>query len=111
MIDLLPLLTKRYKLILLSNTNDLHVEVIEKQYAFFQYFHHLVFSHLTGTSKPDPKIYQTALDLSNSSPETCLFIDDLEENVKVAIAMGMSGIVFSGYTDLIDKFTKYHIIY
>ena len=102
MIDLLPDLKSRYQLVLLSNTDELHVEYIDRHYGFFHFFDHLIFSYEVGFLKPGEKIFQIALEKSQSSPEQCVFIDDLEKNVRTAVRLGMRGIHFKGY----DRFVQ-----
>ena len=35
-----------------------------------------------------------------------MFIDDTEENVRIAEELGFTGIVFTGYDDAVDKLDK-----
>ncbi|MBP7778848.1 MAG: HAD family phosphatase [Acidobacteria bacterium] len=49
-----------------------------------------------GVLKPDPRIYQLALEVMHAAPSRCLFIDDREENVAGAQAVGMRAIHVSG---------------
>lgn len=42
--------------------------------------------------KPDPALYQLALDLTQRSPEECCFIDDRAENLEPAAQLGMKTI-------------------
>ena len=47
-------------------------------------------------SKPDIRIYEILLEKYSLIPEECLFIDDLEINVKAAEGSGMKGLVTFG---------------
>jgi putative hydrolase of the HAD superfamily len=47
-----------------------------------------------GIMKPDPRIYQIALDRLNVRPEEAVFIDDFIENVQGAKAVGIHAIHF-----------------
>lgn len=47
-----------------------------------------------GLRKPEPAIYQRALDILGKPPQRVLFIDDRQENVDGAIAAGMQAIRF-----------------
>lgn len=49
-----------------------------------------------GVSKPDPKIYEMALALSQAKGKESVFVDDREENLTPARALGMTGIRFTG---------------
>ena len=99
-------LKKRYKLLLLSNTNAIHYEAIQESYSVLQYFDLVVLSHEVKAMKPDPAIYQKALELAECSAEHCLFIDDLPENIEGARRTGMDGIVFQSYVDLKEQLSR-----
>ena len=46
--------------------------------------------------KPSPEIYKIALDQFHLSPEECLFVDDMEPNVRGAEAVGIPAFQFTG---------------
>lgn len=57
-------------------------------------FDAVIDSSAVGMRKPDPMIYQLALDqLGVSSPETSAFLDDFEPNVDAARQLRMHGIL------------------
>ena len=57
-------------------------------------FDAVIDSSAVGMRKPDPRIYQLALDqLGVSNPETSAFLDDFEPNVAAARLLGMHGIL------------------
>ena len=82
----LPALLKpRYRLLLLSNTNELHARQFLRQFAdVLAPFDALVLSHEVGVRKPDPRIYEHCRRLAGRPAEECLFIDDLPSNVEAA---------------------------
>jgi putative hydrolase of the HAD superfamily len=61
---------------------------------------HVVNSARVGLAKPDPRIYRLAADLAGVSPDRCLFVDDSEENVTAAAALGMHTVHFREPADL-----------
>lgn len=61
---------------------------------------HVVNSARVGLAKPDPRIYRLAAELAGTAPERCLFVDDSEENVAAAAALGMRAVHFRGPADL-----------
>ena len=85
-------LSKKYKLALLSNTDPIHVAHMESTFTFFNYFPVRIYSCAAGMSKPNPAIYQEALRASKVKANEAVYIDDLEENVAAAKALGMIGI-------------------
>jgi putative hydrolase of the HAD superfamily len=46
-----------------------------------------------GVRKPDPRIFEMALDRLDVAPEQAAFLDDYEGNVKAAQALGMTGVL------------------
>ena len=89
---LLQRLTRNKKVYLLSNTNALHYEFIQQRYTFPQQVHGAVLSHEVGARKPEPAIYAAAVKLAGVPAESCLFIDDLKENVEGARRFGLRAI-------------------
>lgn len=59
-----------------------------------KFFDGTVVSALEGCIKPDPKIYEILLDRYRLKPEECLFIDDVEENIRAAKELGMDVYLF-----------------
>lgn len=83
-----------YQLILLSNTNALHIECIQKHISFFEdfkaCFNKFYLSHEVMMRKPDATIFEFVLSENNLKPEECLFIDDTTENTEAAKALGFN---------------------
>ncbi|HZT79321.1 MAG TPA: HAD family phosphatase [Gemmataceae bacterium] len=100
-IDLLPRLKPNYRLLLLSNTCDLHARKFLPQFAdALRHFDALVLSHQVGLRKPRPEMFAHALQLARCRAEECLLIDDLPANVAGAKACGWQGIVYRGAEEL-----------
>ncbi len=85
---------------LLSNTNPLHWEFIRKRYAFAREARGAVLSCSVGARKPEKAIYEAAVRAAGVPAERCLFIDDLEENVRGARAAGMRALRFKSAAQL-----------
>ena len=85
-------LAKNYRLALLSNTDPIHVAHMESTFTFFKYFPVRIYSCVVGKSKPNPAIYQDALRATKVKANEAVYIDDLEENVAAAQALGMTGV-------------------
>ncbi len=101
---LLPRLRPRYRLLLGSNTNELHAARFRRQFAdAFRHFDHLVLSHEARTRKPEAAFFQHCLSLAACNAEECVFIDDLPANVAGAQACGMHGIVYRDVRDLREQ--------
>ncbi len=84
---------KDYQLILLSNTNEIHIDWIKKNISFFkefvECFDSFYLSYEINFRKPDAEIYQFVLDKHELNPEECLFIDDTKENTDAAAKLGI----------------------
>ena len=77
------------KIACFSNTNSLHWNYMLDNYKFFQLFDHCFASHLLGLAKPDTASFKKVTELLEVSPESCLFIDDILENIEGAKSLGM----------------------
>ncbi|MGW5864263.1 HAD-IA family hydrolase [Streptomyces sp. NPDC055239] len=62
--------------------------------------HTVVSSAGVGVVKPDRRIYEIAVERAGVPAERCLFVDDREENVDAAVALGMQGLLYTGPDDL-----------
>lgn len=82
-----------YRLILLSNTNELHIKWIQDHVSFYEEFKAcfdgFYLSHEIGLSKPSKEIYKFVLSQHKLKPEECFFIDDSKDNVMAAAALGI----------------------
>jgi putative hydrolase of the HAD superfamily len=89
--DLLERVRERYRVAFLSNSNEVHAEVIPRQFAaLFRRDDRFVFSHRFHCAKPDPEIFRRTLEVIGALPQHAVFIDDLIENVIAARALGMT---------------------
>ena len=94
-VKLIERLNGSHSIWLLSNTNTQHIrDEIENRYLFPQLVDGAIYSFDAGYRKPDKEIYQYALRMAKTQPDQSLFIDDLEENILSAKAIGMHGIHF-----------------
>lgn len=60
----------------------------------------VVSSARVGVTKPGHRIYEIAAERAGVPAHRCLFVDDRMENVEVARALGMTGVLFTGVPDL-----------
>jgi putative hydrolase of the HAD superfamily len=110
-IALLPRLKPHYRLLLGSNTNELHTKQFCRQFAdALRHFEALVFSHTIGVCKPDAAFFAHCQRLAGSPAEQCLFIDDMPANVAGARGCGWHGIVYQGITNLQEEFAALGIV-
>ena len=101
---LLPRLKGRHRLLLLSNTNELHARQFLPQYReTLAAFDALVLSHEVGQRKPNREVFVYCQRLAHCAPGECLFVDDLPVNVEAAERAGLRGIVYTPDSTLADK--------
>ncbi|HSJ12175.1 MAG TPA: HAD family phosphatase, partial [Gillisia sp.] len=101
---------KNYRLFLLSNTNEIHIDWIKENVPFFEDFKNcfeaFYLSHEIHFRKPDAAIYKFVLDTHDLRPEESLFIDDTKENTDAAAAIGIHiWNLEPGREDIVDLFT------
>ena len=87
--------SKKYRLFLLSNTNDLHIKWVQNSVGevFYQEFKNsfeqFYLSHEINFRKPDSEIYEFVLNENNLIADETLFVDDLKENTDSARKLGI----------------------
>jgi putative hydrolase of the HAD superfamily len=98
---LLPHLKPHVRLLLGSNTNELHSRHFRRQFAdALRHFDALVLSHEVGARKPEAAFFQHCQRLAGCAAAECLFIDDLAANVAGAQACGWQGLVYRDPAEL-----------
>ena len=95
-IPLLKALKANFKLVLFSNTNEIHyqrvVQSIHKNYNTNMLeilFDNLYFSHQLHARKPDPSAFQAVLKQASAQAHNTIFIDDTKRHVRGAEAIGI----------------------
>lgn len=87
-------LRRRYRTVLLSNTNSLHFEQLRHSLPHLQHFDRFVLSYEVKALKPSPAIYAAAVEAAGCRPEECFFTDDIEANVAAAREFGIDAVRF-----------------
>jgi epoxide hydrolase-like predicted phosphatase len=106
-VRLLPELKKRgFRLYYLSNFPLDIFEEVSTEYYFFKYFDGGLISAEAKFSKPDIGIYNILNKKYSLVPKECLFIDDIEVNVRAAQALGMKGIITYGSLEISNDIEK-----
>ncbi len=98
--DLLATLHRHYRLVLLSNTNEIHFQMIHRTYPLLRHFDALVLSYQARAMKPDPRIYEEAIRQAHYPPEQCFYTDDVLEFVEAGRRCGLDAVRFTGLADL-----------
>ncbi len=109
MIELGHALASKYRVWLASNTCKEHYEWIIHRFPKIKFFRGAALSYELGAMKPSIQYFASTLRLFNISADTSLFIDDIQANVEGARALGINGVIFDGYQNLIKELQKYGI--
>jgi glucose-1-phosphatase len=112
-LEFLQMLSKKYRLFLLSNTDAIHVETFEQRSgisfysAFYQCFEKVYFSYELKMRKPNVPIFNYLLKEHGLQAKQTLFIDDKKENTDSAQSLGFQ--VWNlqvGKEDVVELFEK-----
>ena len=71
-----------------SNTNDMAIAHIRRNFPFFANFDGHILSYEIGAMKPAPKIYEELEKMSGKRGAEILYLDDRQENVDAGAARG-----------------------
>ncbi len=94
-LEFLQMLTLKYKLILLSNTDAIHIAQFEHKVGmtfasdFYQCFEKVYFSYEVGIRKPDEAFFKLLIKNHNLSEKRTLFVDDKKINTDAAEKLGI----------------------
>ena len=98
------------RLVLASNTNELHFEAIAAGWSdLIAWMDDVVLSCRAGARKPSPQFYATVLDKLGTPPAESLFIDDRPDFVAAASEAGMLGLQYVPGLDLAAVLADYHV--
>ena len=90
----------RVRLMVLSNTNVLHLEYIRQLVPVLNSFEHVIGSYEVGVCKPDPEIYKIAVDRAQVDAAQVVYIDDRPEMVAGGQRAGLHAIRFENSQQL-----------
>lgn len=94
---------------LIGSLNNESRELNEYRFKTFGlrgYFDVALTSCFLAMRKPNPAIYERAIDIVGRSPERILFIDDRPENVEAAQRAGLTALRFAGAEALASDLNK-----
>jgi FMN phosphatase YigB (HAD superfamily) len=115
-LEFLQLLSHKYRLFLLTNTDVIHINRFEDNVGvsffsdFYQCFEKVYYSYEMGMRKPDAAIYSHIVNKHDLSPKRTLFVDDKKINTDAAASVGLH--VWNlqvGQEDVVDLFSQKHL--
>ena len=96
--ETLAYLQSKYTLHLISNGFKESTEIKVAGTNLSPYFQNIIISEVVGVNKPDPLIFQHAIDLAGTTKEESLMIgDSIEADIRGALAFGMDAIYFNPF--------------
>ena len=103
--EIIRALKPKWRLGLLSNTDPLHFQYVVSTFPIVSVLEKWILSYEVGFKKPDPRIFQKAMEWASVEPEKILFIDDTKGHVEAAVSLGMQGIHFLSADQLKKELT------
>ncbi len=76
-----------------SNTNDLAIEHVRRNFPFFKHFDGYIFSYEVRGLKPQPEIYAAMETLTGRRGADLVYLDDRPENIAAGAARGWRAIL------------------
>jgi len=92
--DILSYLDKKYKLHIITNGlhEVQHLKLINS--GILEYFDTVVDSETIGVKKPNPQIFEYAIQIANAQTQNCVMIGDcIEADINGALNVGMKAIL------------------
>jgi putative hydrolase of the HAD superfamily len=112
-LEFLQKLSHKYRLFLLSNTDEIHIAKFEHRVGmtfareFYQCFEKVYFSFEIGFRKPEPEAFSFILNKHELNPKRTLFVDDKKMNTDIAASLGMHvWNIQVGKEDVTDLFSQ-----
>lgn len=115
-LDLLLKLKEKYQVMILSNTNSIHVDhihdvmlpAVAQTSSFAPFVHEVYYSHHLNLRKPEPQIYEHVLKTHGLVPEKTAFLDDNIHNIEAAQALGIHSILVTHPDRVYEIFNQDH---
>jgi len=93
-------LRKRCRVLLLSNTNAIHFEMIRREYPIMRHFDDYILSYEVRAMKPAEKIYDETIARARCAPGEIFYTDDIPAFVEAALRKGIDAVQFESLPQL-----------
>lgn len=97
---------KGYKVLYLSNFSRKASQECADALDFIPYMDGGILSYKDKVIKPMPEIYKLLIDRYDLNPDECVFMDDMEKNLKGAEALGIHTILFRNKSQAEEELKK-----
>lgn len=111
-LDFLLKLKEKYNIYLLSNTNEIHLDAVNRSLSkssnlkLDDYFTEVYLSHEIKMRKPNAEIFEFVCQQNNLIPQKTLFIDDTIIHVEGAKSIGLNAQLLKN-EDVIDLLQRF----
>ncbi len=100
-----------FRLIALTNTNEIHIQKWKLKYAsLLSNFEKVFCSSEIGARKPEKKAYEIVLQYLKLEPNSVVLLDDSSKNVNTASDIGIKGVLVKSHNQIIDELKKLGIL-
>ena len=97
---------KGLQVLFLSNFSEKCFRECQDALGFLEYMDGGIFSYTVKLIKPEPEIYGRLLDTYGLKACECVFIDDLEANIKTAEELGFHTVLFKDHIQASEELDR-----
>ena len=95
---------KKFKLFLMSNTDPVHINFLDKNFPFVKIIRNRILSYKAGHVKPQKVFFKYALKKYKLIPKDTVLIDDIKKNIIAAKSAGMNAIHYTNHKKFLKQF-------
>lgn len=106
MIELSQKLKTKYQTYIASNTDPIHFPYVIMKYEWMKKFTGFALSYELKARKPEKEFFERALSKFRLQPSECAYMDDIEENVAAARAVGINAILHTSPEQTITELKR-----
>ncbi len=100
--NLLKLLKENYRIVALTNTNELHKKIWSAKFEpILNNFENVFCSHEIGYRKPDYKTFETVIEYLKIEKKDLLFLDDNIINISSSKQFGINSLLVKNFEQMI----------
>lgn len=95
-----------YKVVLLSNTDIIHFNFINKNFPYVNLIRNKVLSYKAGLMKPSKRIFLHTLKKYKFAKSETLVIDDMRPNIAAASSLGLQTLHYKSHKQFLKRFNS-----
>jgi len=99
-----------FKTYIFSNTNDLAIEHVRRNFPFFGNFDGHIYSYEVGAMKPEPAIYEAMEKMTGRRGADLIYIDDRHENIAAGAARGWRAILHESAEKTREELGRFGVV-